>query len=80
VGAVPRRKADRKAGKHFFFEKKKQKTFDYFGFGSPGEPEAEFANFFGSFFQKRTAFCCVPWPGSLTGCGKAAKFAELSLL
>jgi hypothetical protein len=28
VGAVPRRTADREAGKHFFFEKKKQKTFD----------------------------------------------------
>jgi hypothetical protein len=27
VGAVPRRKADREAGKHFFSEEKKQKTF-----------------------------------------------------
>jgi hypothetical protein len=43
VGAVPRRKADREAGKHFFFEKKKQKTFYDFGFGSPGETEASFA-------------------------------------
>jgi hypothetical protein len=41
-----------------------QKTFDYFGFGSPGETKAEFAKFFGSFFQKRTAFCCLPWPGA----------------
>jgi hypothetical protein len=31
-------------GKHFFFEKKKQKTFDYFGFGSPGEAEADAAS------------------------------------
>jgi hypothetical protein len=36
VGAVPRRKADRETGKHFFFEKKKQKTFGRFGFGIPG--------------------------------------------
>jgi hypothetical protein len=50
--------------KHFFFEKKKQKTFDYFGFDSPGETEAEIAKFLGSFFQKRTAFCCLPWPGA----------------
>jgi leucyl aminopeptidase len=41
---VPRRKANREAGKHFFFEKKKQKTFDDFGFGSPGETAAEFAS------------------------------------
>jgi hypothetical protein len=39
----------------FFFEKKQQKTFVYFGCDSPGETEAEFAKFFGSFFQKRTA-------------------------
>jgi hypothetical protein len=64
VGAVPRRKADREAGKHFFFEKKKQKTFDYFGFCPPGETEAKFTKFFGSFFQKRTAFCYFPWPGT----------------
>ncbi len=51
VGAVPRRKA----GKHFFFEKKQQKTFDYFGVGLPGEAEAEFAKVFWFFFQKRTA-------------------------
>jgi hypothetical protein len=52
VGAVPRRKADREAGKHFFFEKKKQKTFDYVCFGSPGETEVEFAKFFGSFPER----------------------------
>jgi hypothetical protein len=62
VGAVPRRKADREAGKHFFSEEKQQKTFYHFGFGPPGETEAELAKFFGSFFQKRTAFCCLPWP------------------
>jgi hypothetical protein len=52
VGAVPRSKADREAGKHFFFEKKQQKTFDEFGFGSPGETEAEVAKFFRSFIPK----------------------------
>jgi hypothetical protein len=60
VGAVPRRKADREAGKHFFFEKKKQRTFVYFSFESPGETEAEFARFFGSFFQKRRPSFCLP--------------------
>jgi hypothetical protein len=32
------------------------KTFGYFGFGSPGETEAEFAKFFGSFFSKKNCF------------------------
>jgi hypothetical protein len=32
---------EHKGSKGFFFEKKKQKTFEYFGFGSPGETEAE---------------------------------------
>ncbi len=40
-------------GKHFFFEKKKQKTFD-----SPSflwrQEELKNQMFFGSFFQKRT--------------------------
>jgi hypothetical protein len=56
VGAVPGRKADGEAGKHFFFEKKKQKTFDHFSFVSPGETEAKFAKFFGSFFSKKNRF------------------------
>ncbi len=58
MGAVPRRKANREAGKHFFFEKKKQKTFDYFGFGSPGETEAKFAKVFWFFFSKKNRFPC----------------------
>jgi hypothetical protein len=37
-----------KEGKHFFFEKKKQETFASFTRNGP--------KFFGSFFQKRTAF------------------------
>jgi hypothetical protein len=39
-----------------------QKTFDYFGFGSPGEAKAEFAKFFGSFFKKEplSAACLGP--------------------
>jgi CspA family cold shock protein len=53
-------KAKASGRKAFFFEKKKRKTFDYFGFGSPREAEAKFAKFFGSFFQKRTA--SFPWP------------------
>jgi hypothetical protein len=44
-----------------FFEKKQQKTFDHFGFGLSGLAEAELRkSFFGSFFQKRTAF--RHWP------------------
>ncbi len=38
MGAVPRRKVYREAGKHFFFEKKKQKTFTI-GFGLSGWAE-----------------------------------------
>jgi hypothetical protein len=52
VGVVPRRKADRETGKHFFFEKKKQKTFDYFGFGSPGETKPNSKSFLVLFFKK----------------------------
>jgi hypothetical protein len=32
--------------KHFFFEKKKQKTFDSSGFGLPGKSEAKLAKVF----------------------------------
>jgi anti-sigma regulatory factor (Ser/Thr protein kinase) len=46
--------------KHFFFEKKKQKTFEYFSFGLSGEAEAQKQKFFGSFFQKRTSFLLMP--------------------
>jgi hypothetical protein len=59
---VPRGKADREAGKHFFFEKKKQKTFDYFGFGFPGETEAKSQSFLVLFFKKEplSAACLGP--------------------
>jgi hypothetical protein len=39
----------------FFFEKKKQKTFDHFGFGLSGPARPSFAKVFWFFFQKRTA-------------------------
>jgi hypothetical protein len=61
MGAVPRRRADRRGRKALLFLKKRsKKLLIIFGFGPPGETEAEFAKFFGSFFQKRTAFCCLP--------------------
>jgi hypothetical protein len=44
---------DRKAGKHSFFAKKKQKTFDYFAFDSPGETEAENSQSFLVLFFKK---------------------------
>jgi hypothetical protein len=48
-----------KQGRVFFFEKKKQKTFDPFGFGLPGKARPSSQKFFGSFFQKRTAFFLI---------------------
>jgi hypothetical protein len=42
--------------KAFFFEKKKQKTFDYSGFGLPGETEAEFVRVFWFFFSIKNRF------------------------
>jgi hypothetical protein len=42
--------------KVFFFEKKKQKTFTSLGSVYPGKAEARVEKFFGSFFQKRTAY------------------------
>jgi hypothetical protein len=52
VGAVPRRKADREAGKRCFFEKKQQKTFDDFGFGSQERPKPNSQSFLVLFFKK----------------------------
>jgi hypothetical protein len=48
-----------KKRKHFFFEKKKQKTFSHCGqrmvqIDQPGS-DGKRQKFFGSFFQKRTA-------------------------
>jgi hypothetical protein len=44
-----------KEGKAFFFEKKKQKTFGLLSRTAPAAC-AKWQKFFGSFFQKRTAF------------------------
>jgi hypothetical protein len=41
-----------------FFEKKKQKTFDYFGFGVAGWNEARVAKVFWFFFSKKN--CSFP--------------------
>jgi hypothetical protein len=42
--------------KDFFFEKKKQKTFDYCSHVSRTGAAPNEQKFFGSFFQKRTAY------------------------
>jgi hypothetical protein len=39
--------------KHFFFEKKKQKTFANWASLYPGRPQPNSQKFFASFFQKR---------------------------
>jgi len=53
VNAAPRSKA-------FFFEKKKQKTFDYFGFGLSGERGPKFVKVFWFFFSKKNCFLSSP--------------------
>jgi hypothetical protein len=49
--------------KRFFFEKKKQKTFAKLASAFPQRLSLNLSKFFGSFFQKRTAFfaACLPW-------------------
>jgi hypothetical protein len=46
--------------KDFFFEKK-EKVLPVLAAASPGEAQPRIQKFFGSFFQKRTAFCLLPW-------------------
>jgi hypothetical protein len=43
-----------------FLKKKKQKTFVYLASASPGKLSPDTQKFFGSFFQKRTAFYHLP--------------------
>jgi hypothetical protein len=54
-----------KRSKAFFFEKKKQKTFDYLAAMFPDGARLHLQKFFGSFFQKRTAWTSLnnnkPW-------------------
>jgi hypothetical protein len=45
-----------KAGKRFFFEKKKQKTFAPAGAGTSRANAHIMQKFFASFFQKRSTF------------------------
>jgi hypothetical protein len=52
--------SERQGRKAFFFEKKKQKTFARLSRTFPAA-NAKWQKFFGSFFQKRTAFLsCLP--------------------
>jgi hypothetical protein len=46
----------RKRNKDFFFEKKKQKTFDYFGCGLSGWAQPRLAKVFWFFFSKKNRF------------------------
>jgi photosystem II stability/assembly factor-like uncharacterized protein len=59
-----RRKPCRQEGKDFFFEKKKQKTFAILG-GAWGSTAPKSQKFFGSFFQKRTAFFLLCFAAAL---------------
>jgi hypothetical protein len=61
VGAVPRRKADRETGKHFFFEKKKQKTLADRA-RSTRIGSAQTGKAFCFFFSKKKTF--LPYPPS----------------
>jgi hypothetical protein len=45
-------------GEHFFFEKKKQKTFGRFGFGLSGTAQHGIAKVFWFFFSKKNCFFC----------------------
>jgi hypothetical protein len=65
VGAVARRKADREAGKHFFFEKKKQKTSDYSASILQERPKPDSQSFLVLFFKKEplSAACFGPGAG-----------------
>jgi hypothetical protein len=47
------------ARKYFFFEKKKQKTFAPLGHAVKSMANRNEQKFFGSFFQKRTAFLAL---------------------
>jgi hypothetical protein len=49
-----------RGGKHFFFEKKKQKTFVRFGFGLSGEDRPRLAKVFWFFFSKKNRFLPSP--------------------
>jgi hypothetical protein len=49
-------RAKMEGSKRFFFEKKKQKTFDYGGMRRGRCQSPQDQKFFGSFFQKRTSF------------------------
>jgi hypothetical protein len=50
------RQAKASSRKAFFFEIKKQKTFAQFASAFPQRLSLNVSKFFGSFFQKRTAF------------------------
>jgi hypothetical protein len=64
---MPRRTAKSGAGKHFFFEKKKQKTFAKWTSLSPAKPKPKRTkSFLPLFFQKRRPFCRLPWPERAT--------------
>jgi hypothetical protein len=53
---VPRRKANRYAGKHFFFEKKKQKTLMTSASVRQERPKPNSQKFCGAFFSKKNRF------------------------
>jgi hypothetical protein len=46
-------RAAQQGRKHFFFEKKQQKTFIHFGFGFSGEAQPKLVKVFWFFFSKK---------------------------
>ncbi len=56
MGAVPRSKADSEVGKHFFFEKMKQKTFDLFRLRFSRRDRSRIHKVYWFFFSKKNRF------------------------
>jgi hypothetical protein len=61
----------REVSKRFFFEKKNQRTFGPAGIVTEIATARSKQKFFGSFFQKRTAFFCFLAFGAMMGFARA---------
>jgi hypothetical protein len=63
--------------KSFFFEKKKQKTFDCFGFGLSGRAQPKVAKVFWFFFSKKNRFSrpCLSRHDALHPCANVIALA-----
>jgi hypothetical protein len=61
VYAIAGERAKASGRKIFFFEKKKQKTYDCFGFGPSGWRERSRASVFWFFSSKKNHFLSLSW-------------------